>query len=101
MHTNFISELIKIFIYSVCACVSKNKQQNPTCSLSTTKTAYRQVPKDSKTLTGLNLNERNISSKLFRCLYCVSLTGVVQMVSRAFLYEREILTDLYCNWPHR
>lgn len=98
---NFISELIKIFLYSVCACVSKNKQQNPTCSLSTTKTAYRQVPKDSKTLTGLNLNERNNSSKLFRCLYCVSLTEVVQMVSRAFLYQREILTDLYCNWPHR
>lgn len=98
---NFISELIKIFLYSVCACVSKNKQQNLTCSLSTTKTAYRQVPKDSKTLTGLNLNERNNSSKLFRSVYCVSLTEVVQMVSRAFLYQREILTDLYCNWPHR
>lgn len=96
---NFISELIKIFIYSVCACVSKNKKENPTCSLSTTKTAYRQVPKDSK--TGLNLNEHNNSSKLFCSLYCVSLTGVVQMVSRAFLYQREILTDLYCNWPHR
>lgn len=98
---NFISELIKTFIYSVCACVSKNKKQNPTCSLSTTKTAYRQVPKDSKTLTGLNLNEHNNSSKLFCSLYCVSLTGVVQMVSRTFLCQRDILTDLYCNWPHR
>lgn len=84
----------------MCACVSK-KQKKTTCSLSMTKTAYSQVPKDSKSLTGLNLNEHNNSSKLFCSLYCVSLTGVVQMVSRAFLYQREILTDLYCNWPQR